>query len=214
MAIDLFIINYLKKTYGENGNISKQFENIFRTLDIDKNQAIDAFYEVYSTGNHPALFKDTSDKELVEFPSTKILRRFLSIAPPINIQRLALAYIVAEITIAKILQLNTRMNLDDIHLALKNIEVINLDLGAFIQCIDAKPLNNQEKNLKQSIQALGGLTRSRKYQILKKQIFNDWNISNYHSYAECARKHAGIHSLSTKTIESWLSKEFSKPNKE
>lgn len=211
MKNDFFIIDYLKNSYSEFGDISKQFDNIFKTLKLNKKEAINAFYEIYSTDCHPALYADYRNQEVSHLASTKLIQNLASIVPPNTLERLAFSYIIYDITKEKIKYFNKKLSTEDINLALKNIEIANFDIGAFMQCINSQSLSIQKKDLKQSIQALGGLTRSRKYQAIKIKIFNDWNTSNYHSYAECARKHAVIHELSTKTIESWLSKEFSKP---
>lgn len=209
MANVSFIINYLKNTYSEYGSISQQFDHIFEFLQVDKNEAIDAFYEIYSTESHPALYP-SYEKDACHFSSVKLIQRLTSIAPPNNIDRLAISYIIYDITKEKIQHLNKKLTNDDINLALKNIEVINFDLGVFMQCINAQMLSTYRNDLKKSIQALGGLTRSKKYQTIKNTIIKDWKASSYHSYAECARKHAVIHGLSTKTIEKWLSDEFKK----
>lgn len=211
MISNFFIVEYLKKSYCAFGRMSQQFDNIFRILEVNRNEVIDAFYEIYSTDFHPALYTDYINIDSIHFPSTKLIQNLASIVPLANLERLAFTYIIYDITKEKITYFNENLSVNDINLALENIEVINFDIGAFMQSINTKIDYIQENDLKQSIQALGGLTRSRKYQVIKKQIFNDWNISNYHSYAECARKHSVIHRLSTKTIESWLSREFSKP---
>ena len=203
-----FIMNYLKNTYSEHGNISQQFDHIFEVLEVNKTKAIDAFYEIYSCESHPGLYP-SSEKDLCHVPSFKLIKSLTSIAPPNNIDKLAISYIVYDITKEKIHYLNKITN-DDINDALKNIEIINFNLGIFMQCINSQLLSAYQSDLKKSIQALGGLTRSKKYQKIKKTIINDWNTSSYHSYAECARKHAVIHGLSTKTIEKWLSDEFKK----
>ncbi|MDV2440225.1 hypothetical protein QR665_12205 [Acinetobacter gerneri] len=206
-----FIFNYLKSAYSENGSISSQFDNIIKVLQVDKNQAIDAFYEIYSTEKHPIIDEDPFYKNYFHEPSHTLIEHLCSKAPIDNVDRLAISYIVFDITKEKIQHYGKKLSVEDINLALNNIELINFDLGAFIQSINNHTISPQKNDLKRSIQALGGITRSRKYQAIKKQIFYDWNSSNYHSYAQCARKHAEIHQLSTKTIENWLSKEFSKP---
>jgi len=61
-----------------------------------------------------------------------------------------------------------------------------------------------------SIHSLGGTSRAKKYEALKGEVFKKWKIGRFHSYAECAREYAVKYGLSTKTVESWLSKEFSK----
>lgn len=217
MTEDSFIFEYLKNAYGKNGVIAKQFNSIFEILDVDKILAMDAFYEIYSTPNHPAFledyahYKDNDNQKKIHTPYQELIESLILKFPSSVVERLAFSYIFYDITVAKIQHLGRKISKKEIILALENIEVISFDLGAFMQCMTTPNIYYKQKDLKQSIQAMGGITRSRKYQAIKKQIFHDWNSSTYHSYAQCAKKHADIHQLSTKTIEKWLSKEFSKP---
>ncbi|GEM_PF-2341845 len=205
MINDDTIVNYLKNAYGEHGNFSKRMSFIFETLKVDKVLAIDAFYEIYSQEDY---FDKPLEYRYIYMPSYAKLRNLTMNISDYVFDRLAFSYVIHDITKEKIFYKN-KLDTEDINLALENLEVGNFHLGAFIQCIIKENYSLQNEDLNKSIQALGGLTRARKYQAIKKQIFNDWKSGAFHSYAECARRYSERHKLSTKTIENWLSKEFS-----
>ena len=72
-----------------------------------------------------------------------------------------------------------------------------------------------EKTTKQERQARskGGQERAKKYEEQKNIIFEEWEKGSFHSYAACARHFANQLGLSTKTIENWLSENYSQTKK-
>lgn len=72
-----------------------------------------------------------------------------------------------------------------------------------------------EKTTKQERQAQskGGQERAKKYEEQKNIIFEEWEKGSFHSYAACARHFANQLGLSTKTIENWLSENYSQTKK-
>lgn len=68
-----------------------------------------------------------------------------------------------------------------------------------------------EKTIKQERkpQSKGGKIRAERYKKQKSIIFEAWEKRQFHNYAECARHFANQLDLSTKTIETWLSKRYS-----
>ncbi|KAF1020619.1 MAG: hypothetical protein GAK29_03586 [Acinetobacter bereziniae] len=100
----------------------------------------------------------------------------------------------------------------DLEFLTESVDRIQSTLGrVFIQVMDNDSFI--ENFFKNDIHSLGGESRAKKYSGFKKEIFKEWKSGSFYSYAECARSFSEKHKLSTKTIESWLSKEFSKPQK-
>ncbi|MDM1758479.1 hypothetical protein HX127_13080 [Acinetobacter sp. 256-1] len=62
-------------------------------------------------------------------------------------------------------------------------------------------------------QSKGGQARAKKYEEQKNIIFEEWEKGSFHSYAACARHFANQLGLSTKTIENWLSENYSQTKK-
>ena len=96
----------------------------------------------------------------------------------------------------------------DVSFLLDGIDAIYANLGRLYTEIMLKP--KQQKKIKAAnIPSLGGQGRANKYNQYKKEIIEKWKNNNYHSYALFAREYADRYKLSTKTIENWLSTEFS-----
>lgn len=93
--------------------------------------------------------------------------------------------------------------------AIDSIEKIYSVIGvAYSELIRTNELHFRPSD--KSIHSLGGEGRSKKYKLYKDEIIKEWEKGGFHSYAECARKYTEKYNLSTKTIEGWLSKNFSK----
>ena len=98
----------------------------------------------------------------------------------------------------------------DILTALDSGITISYNLGLFSECINKALISQSKDTEKKSIHELGGLTRASNYHSKKLEIFDIWERGNYHSYASLAQSIANDFNLSTKTIEKWLSSEYSK----
>lgn len=213
MDIDNFLIKHLVQTYSEKGIISERINKIFIKLNVDKNLAINAFFEMYG---YPEYFERTLEYKIANMPSYSKLIQSIQYLPEHYLDRLAFAFILYDLTYNRLHypsqgKYNYKLIERDIRLALDNISIINFDLGIVFEYLNEPAIGEAKEKIKSPIHALGGLSRAKKYEVVKLRIYRDWELNPSSSYAEFARKYSEKYNLSTKTIENWLSRKFSKP---
>ena len=199
------LISYLKTTYGSNGDLFTSYLNIFQLLGIT-----DTLF-IFDTMNHIARvqFSYNSEKNCINQDSNiialherskiKLDEYYYAILSDIHIY-----FCICDYTFLD----KEHITSGDVDLLLDGIDIIYAKLGQLYTEIMLNP--KQQKQIQEiKIQSLGGRSRAEKYTKYKNEILNAWQNGAYHSYAQFARKHADKYQLSTKTIENWLSKEFS-----
>lgn len=213
MDVENFLTKHLIQIYSKHGVIAERINRIFITLNVDKNLAIDAFFEIYA---QPEYFDRSMEYKSTCMPSYAKLKQSIPYLPDHHLDRLAFAFILYDLTYNRLHcpisdLYNYRLAKQDAILALDNVAIINFDLGIVIEYLRHPYISESEEQARSSIHALGGISRSKKYEVMKIKIYRDWELNPSSSYALFAREHANKYQLSTKTIESWLSQKFSKP---
>lgn len=197
----------LRSFYDVNGTLLNRFFRVFEILGIDDESLVHkALLDIYKNspsyiGNAENDFDgDTNPIDLNEYSKIKIETYFYERLADVYTTFFACYYYLNEAP---------QITSGDLLFAIESIDLIYADLGRVYAHIMEKD-TFIEKISKHNIHSLGGEGRAKKYSNIKNEIFKEWKLGAFHTYAECARRYSERHKLSTKTIENWLSKEFSK----
>lgn len=202
------IILDLKSLYDINGTLLNSFFGLFEILGIDDEPLIHkALLDIYKKSpsyisNIENYFDDdTNSIDLNEYSKIKLDTSFY--------ERISDAYTTFFACYYYLNQAH-QITSGDLMFTIESTDRIYSDLGRVYAHIMGSDIFIKQFS-KHDIHSLGGESRAKKYNNIKDEIFKEWKSGSFYSYAQCAKKHAEIHQLSTKTIEKWLSKEFSKP---
>lgn len=196
----------LQETYKEHGELLDSFFRLFQVLGLDDESFIDKsmlkiFIKRPSYNNEQNSFNDdVNTLALKERSEIKLDASFYVHLSDAYTNFYACYYILNEAP---------KITSDDLTFTIESIDCIYSTLGrVYTHLMESDILI--KKLSKKNIHSLGGVSRAKKYSIFKDEIFKEWERGSFYSYAECARKYSEKHKLSTKTIESWLSRKFSK----
>lgn len=197
----------LKSYYDINGTLLNSLFRIFEILGIDDEPLIHkTLLDIYKKSpsyiddTEKNFDDDTNSIDLNEYSKIKLDTSFYKCISDAYSTFVACYYYLNEAP---------QITSGDLMFTMDSINLIYSDLGRAYTYIMG---NNTfiESLSKHDIHSLGGEGRAKKYNNIKNEIFKEWKSGAFHSYAECARRYSERHKLSTKTIENWLSREFSK----
>jgi hypothetical protein len=198
-------LSYLQIVYDRDGYLFASYLNIFKLLGITDELFIFSSMDHIMQNPFPynseedCINNDSNLKKLHKRSKIKMNKHDYS-----TLSRIHAYILISDYTLFK----KDNITHEDMDFLINSIEDIYADLGRLYTNI---MLNPKQKNHIESVNipSLGGQGRANKYNQYKKEIFEKWLNNNYHSYALFAREYAGKYNLSTKTIENWLSSEFS-----
>lgn len=199
------VLSYLRNTYDSEGVLFASYLNIFQLLGItDELFIYSAMDHIMRTpfsynSEENCINQDSNMRELHKRSKIKMDEYDYSLLSDIHLYILICDYTLFE---------KDYITSKDVSFLLNGVDDIYANLGRLYTEIMLKP--KKQKQIKaENIPSLGGKGRAKKYNQYKKEILEKWENNNYHSYALFAREYANRYKLSTKTIEKWLSSEFS-----
>lgn len=198
--IDSEALSWLTNAYYGDGGLFTSYFAFFQMLGITDTQFIhSAMINLAREESKSGIDKYSIIKDLDERSKIK-----LDAYHYCTLSEIYVRFLIFDSTLDKKEQIKS----EDINFLFDSTDDIKARFGELCMEILLNP--NQQKQIQETkIQSLGGRGRANKYTQYKNEILNSWQKGEYHSYAQFARKHADKYQLSTKTIEGWLSKEFS-----
>jgi len=198
-------ISYLKGTYEKDGYLLNSFFRLFQILGIDDKSFINdvmmnILREKPSYNYEQNCFND--DFNIVNLKDRSQIQ--LDSCTYVSLSNVYGRFYTSH----SILNDSESITSNDLCFAINSIDAIYSVIGrvyADLMYDNSLAINAPTK----SIHSLGGESRAKKYKFLKNEVLKKWRLGSFHSYAECARDFNKDYGLSTKTIENWLSKEFS-----